>query len=165
MCVQAIFWFHPLIWWMGARLLEERERACDEAVLRIGQKPRDYAEGILKVCRLFAKSPVPCVAGVTGSDLRKRIEQIMANRMALGLSLGKKLVLAAAVSAALAAPVAIGVLSAAPTHAQQQPDVNAANNPQFDAVSIHPSAPDARGGGFNIWPNRLEIKNKPSGIW
>src|SRR5215813_6050692 len=101
MCVQAIFWFHPLIWWMGARLLEERERACDEAVLLIGQKPRDYAEGILKVCRLFA-----CVAGVTGSDLRKRIEQIMANRMALGLGLGKKLVLVAAVSAAMAGPFA-----------------------------------------------------------
>jgi uncharacterized protein (TIGR03435 family) len=160
MCVQAIFWFHPLIWWVGARLLEERERACDEAVLLIGQKPRDYAEGILKVCRLFAQSPVPCVAGVSGSDLRKRIEQIMANRMALGLSLGKKLVLAAAVSAALAVPVAIGLLSATATHAQQQPDVNAAHNPRFDAVSIHPSAPDARGGGYNIWPNRLEVKNQ-----
>jgi uncharacterized protein (TIGR03435 family) len=160
MCVQAIFWFHPLIWWMGARLLEERERACDEAVLLIGQKPRDYAEGILKVCRLFAQSPVPCVAGVSGSDLRKRIEQIMANRMALGLSLWKRLLLAAAASAALAAPIAVGILSATATHAQQQSDVNAADNPRFDAVSIHPSAPDARGGGFNIWPNRLEVKNQ-----
>ena len=110
--------------------------------------------------RLFAESPVPCVSGVTGSDLRKRIEQIMANRMALGLSRGKKLILAAAASAALAAPIAIGILSATATHAQQQPPVNAANNPKFDAVSIHPSAPDARGGGFNIWPNRLEVKNQ-----
>jgi len=23
------FWFHPLIWWIGARLIEERERACE----------------------------------------------------------------------------------------------------------------------------------------
>jgi uncharacterized protein (TIGR03435 family) len=84
----------------------------------------------------------------------------MANRMALGLSLGKKLVLAAAVSVALAVPVAIGILSATATHAQQQPDVNAADNPQFDTVSIHPSAPDARGGGYNIWPNRLEVNNQ-----
>lgn len=38
--------------------------------------------------------------------------------------------------------------------------VNAADNPQFDAVSIHPSAPDARGGGYNISPNRLEVKNQ-----
>src|SRR4029077_8475763 len=28
--VQAIFWFHPAVWWIGRRLIEERERACDE---------------------------------------------------------------------------------------------------------------------------------------
>jgi uncharacterized protein (TIGR03435 family) len=38
--------------------------------------------------------------------------------------------------------------------------LSAADNPQFDAVSIHPSAPDARGGGYNIFPNRLEVKNQ-----
>jgi bla regulator protein blaR1 len=27
MLVEAIFWFHPLVWWIGARLIEERERA------------------------------------------------------------------------------------------------------------------------------------------
>lgn len=34
MVVEAIFWFYPLVWWIGKRLMEERERACDEAVLR-----------------------------------------------------------------------------------------------------------------------------------
>lgn len=34
MAVQAVFWFHPLTWWIGARLVEERERACDEEVLQ-----------------------------------------------------------------------------------------------------------------------------------
>ena len=29
MGVEALFWFHPLLWWLGARLMEERERACD----------------------------------------------------------------------------------------------------------------------------------------
>jgi bla regulator protein blaR1 len=27
MLVEAIFWFHPLVWWLGTRLVEERERA------------------------------------------------------------------------------------------------------------------------------------------
>ena len=36
MIVEAMFWFHPLVWWIGARLVEERERACDEDVLRLG---------------------------------------------------------------------------------------------------------------------------------
>ena len=29
----------------------------------------------------------------------------------------------------------------------------------FDAVAIRPSAPDARGGGFNVSPGRLNAKN------
>ena len=30
MLVEALFWFHPLVWWIGARMVDERERACDE---------------------------------------------------------------------------------------------------------------------------------------
>ena len=33
MAVEVTFWFHPLVWWLQTRLVEERERACDEAVL------------------------------------------------------------------------------------------------------------------------------------
>jgi bla regulator protein blaR1 len=57
MLVEAAFWFHPLVWWIGARLLEERERACDEEVLRMGNEPAAYAEGILKICELYLESP------------------------------------------------------------------------------------------------------------
>lgn len=78
---EAIFWFHPLVWWIGAKLVEERERACDEEVLRLGNEPLVYAEGILKVCKNYQESPVVCVSGVTGSDLKKRIENIMMNRI------------------------------------------------------------------------------------
>ena len=39
LCAQAVFWFHPLVWWIGARLVDERERACDEEVLGVGSEP------------------------------------------------------------------------------------------------------------------------------
>ena len=45
MAVEAIFWFHPLVWWLGARLVEERERACDEEVLRAGSSPGSLCGG------------------------------------------------------------------------------------------------------------------------
>ena len=48
MLVEALFWFFPLVWWLGARLNTERERACDEAVLADGNDPQMYAAGILK---------------------------------------------------------------------------------------------------------------------
>src|SRR5262249_22143674 len=43
MFVETVFWFHPLLWWIGKRMIEERERACDEEVLRLGGEPRAYA--------------------------------------------------------------------------------------------------------------------------
>lgn len=55
--VQALCWFHPLVWWIGVRLVEERERACDEDVLARGNDPETYAEGILSVCKLHLASP------------------------------------------------------------------------------------------------------------
>jgi bla regulator protein blaR1 len=130
MIVQATFWFHPLVWWLGMRLTDERERACDEEVLRLGSTPRVYAEGILNVCKLYVESPLACVSGVTGSNLKRRVEAIMKNRMVPRLNFAKKAVLAAVGVAALAAPVAIGVVRA------QSPVVTAL---EFEVASVKPS--------------------------
>ena len=86
MIVQALFWFHPLVWWVGARLVDERERACDEEVIRLGSEPQVYAESILKTCELYVESRLVCVAGVTGSDLKQRIEAIMSDDARRALS-------------------------------------------------------------------------------
>ncbi len=121
MIVEAIFWFHPLVWWIGARLVEERERACDEGVLSLGNEPQVYAEAILNVCKLYVESPLACVSGVTGADLKKRIEAIMTNRIVFRLNFAKKVALAVAGIAALAAPVVIGVMNAPHLSAQSPP--------------------------------------------
>jgi len=106
MVVEALFWFHPLVWWLGALLVEERERACDEEVLRLGCKPEVYAESILHVCKHYVESPLVCVAGVSGSNLKKRMERIMNYREPRKLDLGRKLLLAAVGSVLFAAMIA-----------------------------------------------------------
>lgn len=91
MAVEAVFWFHPLVWWIGARLVEERERACDEAVLSLGNQPHDYAEGILNVCKNYLESPLSCVSGVTGANLKTRIQAILTGGRSRRLELCKKI--------------------------------------------------------------------------
>jgi TonB family protein len=118
MLSETVFWFHPLVWWIGARLVNERESACDEDVLRLGSDPRVYAESILKTCEFYVESPLSCVAGVTGSDLTKRIEAIMRNQAGNPVGLWKKLVLGAAIVLAVTIPVGMGVLNAPRLHAQ-----------------------------------------------
>ena len=112
MVVEAIFWFHPLVWWLGARLVEERERACDEQVVLLSGEPQAYAEGILKVCEFYVASPLTCAAGVTAADLRKRIEGIMASRFIGELCFWKKLLLTMVLAAAVICPFVSGVFKA-----------------------------------------------------
>ena len=63
MCVETLFWFHPVVWWIGARLTGERERDCDEAVLRLGNRPADYARSIVHVCEAYIELPLACASG------------------------------------------------------------------------------------------------------
>ena len=134
MVVEATFWFHPLAWWIGTRLVEERERACDEEVLQLGGEPRAYVEAILSVCKHHLKSPLVCVSGITSSNLKKRIDAILGRRIAQNLTLSKKLLLAAAGSAAMVAPIAIGSLTA-PVSGTQSTN----GHPRFEVASIRPS--------------------------
>lgn len=132
MIVEAVFWFHPLVWWLGARLIEERERACDEAVLGANCDPQAYAEGILKVCEFYLASPLRCVAGVTGANLNQRIEDIMTNRMGRQLGSYKKMLLAGMGILAVAGPIAIGVTNPPPIRAQSTTHL------AFETASVKP---------------------------
>jgi lipopolysaccharide transport protein LptA len=134
MLVEALFWFHPLIWWLGTRLVDERERACDEQVLADGHAPETYAEGILRVCEHYLESRLTCVAGVSGGNLRHRIEDIMGNRLIERLSGVRKLVITVAASATIAAPVAVGVLSS--PHARAQARAADTEVPRYGNASI-----------------------------
>ena len=149
MVVEAVFWFHPLVWWIGARLVEERERACDEEVLRAGNEARTYAEGILQICKFYLELPAACASGVTGSDLKKRIQGILSQAIPHDLTRGRKFLLAAAGIAAVAGPVMIGLWNA--PAARAQPQTGAAAPVVFEAASIKPS--QAVDGGRSIRPS------------
>jgi bla regulator protein blaR1 len=138
MLVEALFWFYPVVWWLGARLIDERERACDEEVLQTGSHAQVYAESILKVCEFYLVSPLSCISGVTGSDLKKRIQRIMQNHFRVALTARKKFLLAMVGAAALAVPLAVGVLQ---LRAQAIPDwqTAAGGKMAFDVASVKPN--------------------------
>lgn len=130
--VQAIFWFNPIVWWMGGRLVAEREQACDEAVLAQGVDAEGYAASILAVCRHYACAPRPCLSGVAGADLKQRIVAIMQ----FGLrrdSTRIRVALAALAVVAVTAPIILG--HAYGQSSQQSPKLT------FDAASIHEWGP------------------------
>jgi bla regulator protein BlaR1 len=111
MIVEALFWFHPMVWWMEARLVEERELACDEAVLQLGGRPESYAEGLLKACRFCVESSLVCVPGISGADLRKRVVRILRAPGLREVSFFGKALLAFVALIAVTAPIVFGQVS------------------------------------------------------
>ena len=145
MLVEAIFWFYPLLWWLGARMIDERERACDEEVLRACSQAQAYAESILKVCEFYLESPLTCISGVTGSDLKKRIHRIMKENFGVALSVRKKLLLTTVGVAALAAPLAVGALRLqAQTPAVPDWQTAAGGKMAFEVASVKPNKEASR---------------------
>jgi TonB family protein len=112
--LEIALWFHPAIWWIKSRLVAERERACDEAVLQLGSEPDAYARGILKVCEFCLQTPSIAAAAVTGADLTRRMEDIMSDRKTSSLTLGHKLLLGLTALGIIVVPIVSGSLQASP---------------------------------------------------
>jgi len=160
MLVESVFWFHPLVWWMGTRLVEERERACDEQVLESGSDRQIYAESILKICEFCVGSPLTCVSGVTGAELKTRITRIMSEQVARKLDFRRKLLLATAFVLAVAAPIAAGIFHAIPRRVVSQPQNTTAGTPAYATVSIAPSNSDGGDVTLMFGPAGFVSKNE-----
>jgi len=160
MITQAVFWFHPLTWWIGARLIEEREQACDEAVLEAGGEAEVYAEGILSVCKFYVESPLACAAGVSGADLKHRIARIMTAPITHQLNLTRKLLLGAAGFAAVALPLSLGLVRS--VLAEERAEDTAAKLPKFEVASIKPhQASDIMRMGMRMSPDGVSVSGLP----
>jgi uncharacterized protein (TIGR03435 family) len=179
MLVEAVFWFHPMVWWIGARLVATREQACDEHVVAETAEPIAYAEGIVGVCRRYVEAPRMAVAGVGSADVRARIDAILGNRIGRRLTLSKRLVLTAVAVLSLTVPIVAGAIEAAAFAAGQLTGAPTGGPPidpqlRFEVASVKPVADNAGGfvpfgfiegrpGPFLPTPQRLEYSELPIG--
>jgi beta-lactamase regulating signal transducer with metallopeptidase domain len=81
MILCSIFWFHPLIWIIDRKMLSDREQACDQEVCLVGGQSAVYAASLLKVLRFCIGFRMAGVSSVVGSNLKRRIEEIMRNEV------------------------------------------------------------------------------------
>ena len=78
---QAVFWFHPFVWWANKKIRAEREKCCDEmALARLNALPKEYSTAILDIIAANHKStrPVPSLA-VAGpvNNIEERIKTML----------------------------------------------------------------------------------------
>ncbi len=72
---EALYWFHPLMWWMTRRMREEQEMACDERVLERGSDGIAYAELLMETAGLPESGLLGC--RMTGGKMKLRLERIL----------------------------------------------------------------------------------------
>jgi beta-lactamase regulating signal transducer with metallopeptidase domain len=69
----AVYWFNPAVWHAARRMREERERACDEAVLVSGVDACGYADQLTRIAREFL-SPRRAVLAALSMARRSQLE-------------------------------------------------------------------------------------------
>jgi bla regulator protein blaR1 len=142
---RAIFWFHPVAWWLERELAQLAEDACDAAVLARGHKPREYAEYLLSLARTIADTGTRYrVLGMaaTGVGLPQRIRNIMS-----GDQLPSRLSRPKLTSVAIACAIVAGLCTTGwLAHAQPA-------SPSFDAASIKTNRSGEQGGSSKFAAN------------
>jgi bla regulator protein BlaR1 len=113
--VQVLFWFHPLVWGIGAKLIHEREHACDEGAIQDGYDPLVYAETLLRICRHSVTFRHLCVASISGGDLAARVRAIVSHRRPSSVAVLRRMVLPIALLGCIGLAMGSGMRVFAPS--------------------------------------------------
>lgn len=75
----ALHWYNPLVWLAAGQFRKERERACDDGVLRQGISGPEYAGHLLELVRTLqpGATPAPAVAMAHQSNLESRLVALL----------------------------------------------------------------------------------------
>ncbi len=107
---RAVYWFNPLVWWAYRRLIGERERACDDLVLRAGSRPSAYAEHLLAVVSALPSRSAAgraAIAMARRSNIEGRLLAILDARISRRALTRLAVCVAIAALACIALPVAM----------------------------------------------------------
>jgi hypothetical protein len=131
----ALYWFNPLVWMGASQLRSERERACDDEVLRSGAQASAYAAHLLDIARELRPTwqPSAALAMARPSDLEGRLLAVLAVGRPRMASRGSRL--AVVTSVTLATILALGASAATTPAAVPETSVS-------EAVSYQPIEDD-----------------------
>jgi len=118
---RAIFWFHPLAWWLERHLATLAEQACDDAALQLVDTA-PYAQALLDMATAVKTSHGRLVweamAMANVAEVKRRIERILDETRQIPRALSRKH-WAALLGAGLPLIYIASVIQLAPAEAQQ----------------------------------------------
>ena len=167
---RAIFWFHPLAWWLERTLAVTAEQACDEKAARQLGHPRRYAEVLLDMAeavRLRGHRVSWQTIGVDGSGLlATRIDRLLKGDAIARMSAVQRVVVAVGCGAVLLLAIACRQQTATEPlrpdpEVQKQIDDNAARLARHRAaVAMTVAEAAALEQTLQASPDNLEAREK-----
>jgi beta-lactamase regulating signal transducer with metallopeptidase domain len=76
---ETLLFYHPAVWWISARIREEREYCCDDAAVQACGDPGEYVDALVRLEASRATSDV-FVAAATDGSLVARARRLLAPR-------------------------------------------------------------------------------------
>ena len=133
----VLFWWHPAVWYAARRLRVERERACDDLVLRAGTLPSEYAAHLLEIARSHRALRVAAPAMVSmarPSHLESRLLWVLDAARARGVPSAGASALTVLLALLLVVPLAaMQPTQAAPRH----PAAGHSLSAEHDGTDVH----------------------------
>lgn len=76
--VETLLFYHPAVWWLSARLRQEREHCCDDLAAEMIGDRLVYSRALLAAAQVATSSPEKLAVAATGGNLSGRIRRLVA---------------------------------------------------------------------------------------
>ncbi|MCA9065575.1 MAG: M48 family metalloprotease, partial [Planctomycetaceae bacterium] len=142
--IEALLFFHPVVWWLSHRISQEREHACDDLVLAAGYPRARYADALLRMAELASdrrwrttaeSATALAVDGSSGSELKKRILRVLASPQNPQLRPGQSALVAVFVVALASVCIPVGWNQLQPVLADETVPVSGEPDPATTRIS------------------------------
>lgn len=138
--LEAIFFYHPVVWWLSSHMRQEREHCCDDLTLSTGAEPLAYAQALTRVAEAQLYSPQVAMAlngGKRKGPLMQRVQRIVSGDLKQSrFSDGFLVAVLIAVSF-----VALSFTFAWPSNAENIENILAENKSVEEKAPLSPTAP------------------------
>jgi uncharacterized protein (TIGR03435 family) len=153
---ETLLFYHPAVWWLSARIRDEREHCCDDVAVAVCGDAAGYAAALTEL-EAWRNGELSLAAAATGGSLLNRVRRIL--HVEISDDSRTSAVTVGLAALAVAATVGVNIV------AQSAP----AESPKFEVASVRPNTsgdnkmmsqvlPGGRYNGINI-PPRLLIMN------
>ncbi len=77
--VEALFYFHPAVWWLSSQVRNARESCCDDIAIKLCGNSMNYAKALVVVqdMNFYPLSPSLAFAGQQKNQLLMRVQRIL----------------------------------------------------------------------------------------